>query len=575
MITWLASYPRSGNTFFRVLLNSVFNINSYSIYNDNDIGADEKTSDVVGHTMLPKDFDLHKARNSNEVYYIKTHEQYNKKIDPSDKVIYLIRDGRESTLSFMKHQNIYGKRNKTLLDTIYGDTWIGSWGDHVRSWEKFPKENILYIYFEELTDKPHEQISQIADFLYVNAIDNKIPTFDELKAVNPKFFRSGKKDSWKEAYNQTEHMAFWYMHHNEMKKHHYLDSMPKIFQSDDLSPLYRAINLKKKYTNTQIQSKNLITSCKQKMELNSLKNDIKSLINISFISHPSKKYNAYKKLLYTYQNSKNQSYTLLPTDDPTTEPTKQFCLSKKENPILIYQVGKVGSSAIYSSIKKNMTNLPVYQVHNIAGAQELLSQDLQGNVPNVPAHFTMGINLNSSIHKEPDIPWKIIIGIREPIARWVSDVFENIHTRYKFLKNADNTVNIEKTIQYIKDTLNEEPQEKWFDDEFLNTFGIDLTKKPFEGNSQIIHQGKLEILIYKFENMRTYLPEAIGTFLNIENFKLENANETSAKSTAQAYKTVKEQLKFDTLFLDTFYKKRVVSHFYTQEEIAKFKKQWS
>ena len=75
MIVWLASYPRSGNTFFRVVLNSVFNIKTYSIYNDtSDIGADEKTSEIVGHQFLPEDFNLNDARASDTIYYIKTHE---------------------------------------------------------------------------------------------------------------------------------------------------------------------------------------------------------------------------------------------------------------------------------------------------------------------------------------------------------------------------------------------------------------------------------------------------------------------------------------------------------------------
>ncbi len=52
MIVWLASYPRSGNTFFRVILNSIFDIKTYSIYDDKgDIGADEKTSETVGHEI--------------------------------------------------------------------------------------------------------------------------------------------------------------------------------------------------------------------------------------------------------------------------------------------------------------------------------------------------------------------------------------------------------------------------------------------------------------------------------------------------------------------------------------------
>lgn len=61
MIVWLASYPRSGNTFLRVLFRHVFGIETYSVYNDLlDIGSDGDISAVTGHRPLPErcDFDL-------------------------------------------------------------------------------------------------------------------------------------------------------------------------------------------------------------------------------------------------------------------------------------------------------------------------------------------------------------------------------------------------------------------------------------------------------------------------------------------------------------------------------------
>jgi len=50
MIVWLASYPRSGNTALRVLLNRVFGLETLSLYDDRtDIGASEERARLVGH----------------------------------------------------------------------------------------------------------------------------------------------------------------------------------------------------------------------------------------------------------------------------------------------------------------------------------------------------------------------------------------------------------------------------------------------------------------------------------------------------------------------------------------------
>ena len=110
MIIWLASYPRSGNTFLRIILNNVFNVKTYSIYDDElDIGSDEQTSDVVGHRFLPENFSISEAREKEERYYIKTHDLPDDLDNKKDKVIYLIRDGRESSLSLTRYLiNYYG-----------------------------------------------------------------------------------------------------------------------------------------------------------------------------------------------------------------------------------------------------------------------------------------------------------------------------------------------------------------------------------------------------------------------------------------------------------------------------------
>lgn len=261
MIVWLSSYPRSGNTFFRVIMNSVFGIKTYSIYNDTgDIGADEATSDIVGHAFLPKDFDLEEARASSETYYIKTHELLgNMHLESSDKVIYLVRDGRESTLSFTKHlQNFYKKEDDDLTDVIYGNTPFGSWGDHVKQWKDVPK---LLVKFEALTDNPNSILKDISEYLNIEPLNHAIPTFEELQKVNPKFFRSGKKDSWKEKYSESQHLAFWLRNVDEMKSMGYLDNMPKEVNEDSFQTYVSLFNQEIKaleanqFTDTLIKQK--------------------------------------------------------------------------------------------------------------------------------------------------------------------------------------------------------------------------------------------------------------------------------------------------------------------------------
>lgn len=232
MIIWLASYPRSGNTFFRVLMNSVFKIKTYSIYDDRfDIGADKKLSDVVGHEFLPDGFELEQARRSDKTFILKTHD-YPTEVCVDDKIIYLLRDGRESVLSFYNFHKDYMSSHKCLLDIIDGDTQYGGWGEHILAWAPGTRLNTLLIKFEELVRDPLGHIARIADFTGFSAVSSSLPTFDELHVTSPMFFRSGKTDSWKKTFSEFEQHAFWLRNYAQMIGSGYEQDIPELFRSN-------------------------------------------------------------------------------------------------------------------------------------------------------------------------------------------------------------------------------------------------------------------------------------------------------------------------------------------------------
>jgi len=202
----------------------VFHLETYSLYNDKTvIGADKKMKAVVGHAFLPDDFDIQKARDDDQLYLIKTHglPEYD------DKVIYLIRDGRESTLSYMHYLNNFGKRERSLLDVITGDAPFGGWGDHVNAWNPGGRQNTLLIKFEELVDNPLACVESVAAFISKEALAEEIPTFMDLKSINELFFRRGNKDDWKSSFSKEDSLAFWLRNYDEMSEYGYHEGMPK------------------------------------------------------------------------------------------------------------------------------------------------------------------------------------------------------------------------------------------------------------------------------------------------------------------------------------------------------------
>src|SRR5262245_49180365 len=147
MITWIASYPRSGNHFFRTLLLELYGIPSIQ----------------MGLLTTPVEEWLASAAVAPERYYVKTHRLPDDNREPA---IYLIRDGRDALVSYAWFM-LQIRQNKeaaevsadefhaTLARLIQSDNpSFGDWSANVRAWGNRP--NTIIVRFEELLRSPRE-----------------------------------------------------------------------------------------------------------------------------------------------------------------------------------------------------------------------------------------------------------------------------------------------------------------------------------------------------------------------------------------------------------------------------------
>lgn len=216
MIVWLASYPRSGNTFMRVLLNACFGLNSYSRYNDTtDIGADPELAKVVGHLSYDGDWEsfYDRVSKSNDRVIIKTH---NAPLD-SAKTIYIARDPRATIVSFHAYLEKFSTLELNRKNTILGATAFGSWGAHVASWNPIKREDTLIVYFEELVRDPLSIARKVGAFLGIEVESDTLPSFENLKKISPGFFRSGSNKKNISELDQEELNLVGFLFRKQMK----------------------------------------------------------------------------------------------------------------------------------------------------------------------------------------------------------------------------------------------------------------------------------------------------------------------------------------------------------------------
>ena len=204
MVIWLASYPRSGNTFVRVLLHSLFGFethSSYSVANDarNMPGDVSKLMSLVGQTELT--CDINKLRTDPGRHFVKTHDLPGEDDFPS---LVLVRDGRDAAVSYahfiLKTEELIGppgnRFERTLRDVIRGDRF-GGWSRSVNAWANRVGWDRIVRYEEVIRDPVRTLVTaltRIGGDWELN--DTTFPSFRELHDMVPWFFRRGKPGSW-------------------------------------------------------------------------------------------------------------------------------------------------------------------------------------------------------------------------------------------------------------------------------------------------------------------------------------------------------------------------------------------
>lgn len=219
MIVWLGSYPRSGNTMFRMLLHSIYGIYTYSAQDDPALFR-HGVADVIGHKRLPdaKVALLRLNDYEQEPWFIKTHG-HGDHIPPNHLTIHVVRDGRAAVTSQAARQvDQRGiKWHKALWDLVSAN---GDWGNFVLSWRARDPRTTTHVRYEDMLDDPIETVTAAVEYLGLDLkpLDKiTIPTFEQLHTAYPTFFRRGKKASWQEEMPEKFENVFWHNHARGME----------------------------------------------------------------------------------------------------------------------------------------------------------------------------------------------------------------------------------------------------------------------------------------------------------------------------------------------------------------------
>ena len=249
-LIWLASYPRSGNTFTRILLanyfaadDAAYDLNKLEDFIPSDVssvlwGKPSQTSSEPGSfealwkarpaaiaryrkTKDPQRFPCLKTHTANVLAFDSNGFDFRR----NDRALYLVRHPLDVLLSYADFNgkdidvatDLMIRSGSTVTQPVTGSIEVrGSWAENVSGWLAKPPCPVLLVRYEELCTDPEATLRSILAFLGAPIIEEKIrhavsaSRFDKVReqeaaqgflerppnSHSGRFFREGKALQW-------------------------------------------------------------------------------------------------------------------------------------------------------------------------------------------------------------------------------------------------------------------------------------------------------------------------------------------------------------------------------------------
>jgi hypothetical protein len=273
-IVWLASYPKSGNTWLRAFIANLIADRAAplplaELPKYGALEADpEMYSRAAGRPSIELDFDqlcalrpaVHQAiaAAAPRTEFVKTHSMtgvlegvplHTPQVTAG--AIYVVRNPLDAAISMAHHfaisndaaiEFLGNERSATENSALFVTEFLGSWSQHVKSWADLESARILVLRYEDLLEKPAKAFSKVARLIGLGNDRNRIErairhaSFAALSAMERRdgfvevpikgkhFFRAGRANQWRDLLTRDQITRVIDRHREQMARFRYIPS---------------------------------------------------------------------------------------------------------------------------------------------------------------------------------------------------------------------------------------------------------------------------------------------------------------------------------------------------------------
>ena len=271
-IIWLASYPKSGNTWLRAFLhNLLLNPTKPAAINELDRFckgdsqnfayapfANKPVAQLTDDEVMAIRPKVHRAvaQSSRDAQFVKTHNALQSildiplvTMDSTVAAIYVVRNPLDVCLSLADHAGLdidgaiamMGDPSaRTYTDDFNVFEFYGTWSHHVESWAGQENPGLLTVRYEDMADHSRATFKKIALFLNLSPPRPRLEKaikfssfkmlsrqeqktgFREKSTHSEKFFRVGRAGQWRKTLTTQQIDTVVSLQHKQMEKFGYL-----------------------------------------------------------------------------------------------------------------------------------------------------------------------------------------------------------------------------------------------------------------------------------------------------------------------------------------------------------------